>query len=293
MPCVPECQRGLRANVLACQHGLRTSVTACQRAKSVPVSHFYVPTCQRAIRRSNVLTWHANVPNGVPIFQLGVPTCQKTCQFFKISLWNVKGNLDTLLLCKKFYIFFDIIVINIIGICVVIKTCIILHFYISCHVKEKCVEFFFFIIFFFFALSLEIKTWKTWFLYTTKNKGFLEFSTAKTICKINDTLNSLWSQIVIRKLIVTTFLSVSSSDVFEYCSAWSTEATTRVFCKKSCSLKFRNIHRKTSVLDNSLFNKVALLEACNFIKKVFSCEYFEICKDTYSEKHLRAAASVK
>ena len=35
-----------------------------------------------------------------------------------------------------------------------------------------------------------------------------------------------------------------------------------VFCKKSCSLKFRNIYRKTPVLDESLFNKVALVERC-------------------------------
>ena len=39
-----------------------------------------------------------------------------------------------------------------------------------------------------------------------------------------------------------------------------------VFCKKSCSLKFRKFHRKTPVLE-SLFNKVAGLQACNFIKK--------------------------
>ena len=55
--CVPACQRGLRANMLGCQRGLRanvlachcglhTNVLACQRAKSVPTSHFYVPTCQ-------------------------------------------------------------------------------------------------------------------------------------------------------------------------------------------------------------------------------------------------------
>ena len=39
-----------------------------------------------------------------------------------------------------------------------------------------------------------------------------------------------------------------------------------VFCKKSCSLKFRKFHRKTPVLE-SLLNKVAGLQACNFIKK--------------------------
>ena len=39
----------------------------------------------------------------------------------------------------------------------------------------------------------------------------------------------------------------------------------KVFYKKSCSSKFRNIHRKTPVLD-SLFNKVAVFQGYNFIK---------------------------
>ena len=46
VPCVRACQRGLRANVLACHHGLRVDLPACQHAKSVPTSHFYLPTCQ-------------------------------------------------------------------------------------------------------------------------------------------------------------------------------------------------------------------------------------------------------
>ena len=33
-----------------------------------------------------------------------------------------------------------------------------------------------------------------------------------------------------------------------------------------CSLKFRNVYKKTSVLE-SLFDKVAGLSVCNFIKK--------------------------
>ena len=52
----------------------------CQRVKSVPSSHFYVPTChkarqcfnlacQRAKRRATFSIWHVNVPNGVPLFQ--------------------------------------------------------------------------------------------------------------------------------------------------------------------------------------------------------------------------------
>ena len=102
MPCVPACQRGLRANVLACQRGLRANVPACQGAKSVPSSHFHVPTChkawqcfnlacQRAKRRANFSTRRANVPKSMPIFQT-------------FLLRNAKGNFYTLLLYKKFYI---------------------------------------------------------------------------------------------------------------------------------------------------------------------------------------------
>ena len=49
--------------------------------------------------------------------------------------------------------------------------------------------------------------------------------------------------------------------------------------------KFRNIHKETVVLE-SLFNKVAGLKICRFIKKetptqVFSYEYREIFKDSF------------
>ena len=58
---------------------------------------------------------------------------------------------------------------------------IILYFYTSCHIKEKCVGFFFFVILFSFLLiSQKLKYKTTWFLYVTSNKGFPEFSTAKT-----------------------------------------------------------------------------------------------------------------
>ena len=46
---------------------------ACQRAKSVPASHFYFPTCHTVIVlswRANFSTWRTNVPKAVPIFQL-------------------------------------------------------------------------------------------------------------------------------------------------------------------------------------------------------------------------------
>ena len=46
-----------------------------------------------------------------------------------------------------------------------------------------------------------------------------------------------------------------------------------VFCTKNCSKKFCNIYRRTSMLD-SLFNKVAGLHACNFIKRTLQHRYF-------------------
>ena len=97
VPFVPACQSAsvpawFRCQVLACQRGLR--------AKSVPGSHFYVPTCQktcqRAIRLANVSTWHANVPNDVPIFQLCLPTCQRACQLFKHSYYELLREISIL-----------------------------------------------------------------------------------------------------------------------------------------------------------------------------------------------------
>ena len=138
MPCVPACQRGLRANVLACLRGLLTNVPACQCAKSVSTSYFKVslsqPTnnvltchtaCQCAKWRVKFWTWRTNVPKGVSIFQT-------------FLLRNAKGNFYTLSLYKKLYILLDIIVVH--------KIRIILNFYTSCHITEACVKFFFFII---------------------------------------------------------------------------------------------------------------------------------------------------
>ena len=62
-----------------CQRDLRAHVPTYQRAKSVPTSHFYVPTCQRANKRADV-----------PIFQLGVPTCQMRANFYTIFQKNPK-----------------------------------------------------------------------------------------------------------------------------------------------------------------------------------------------------------
>ena len=69
-----------------------------------------------------------------------------------------------------------------------------------------------------------------------------------------------------------------------------------VFCKNRCSYKFREFHRKTTVLE-FLFNKVTDLEASNFIKRrpqqMHSCEIWENFKNTYFEKQLRTTASTE
>ena len=125
----------LRASVSTWSTYQRAGVLAwftCQRA--------YVSTCQKRDKFSYL---RVNVPKGLPI-----------CQTFLLR--NVKGNFY-ILLYEKFYILLDIIVINITCTCIVNKICVMLYFYTSCHIKEKCVEFFFFIIFVFFALQSEIK----------------------------------------------------------------------------------------------------------------------------------------
>ena len=63
-----------------------------------------------------------------------------------------------------------------------------------------------------------------------------------------------------------------------------------VFYKKS-SQKFRNIYRKTTVL-KSLLNKSFQLYKKGTPTQVFYCEYCEIFKNTYYEKHLPTATSV-
>ena len=108
---VPTCWRPRCANVFGAS-------VACQRAKSMSPSHFYVPTCKktcrRALRRSNIWTWRANVPKSVLVFQT-------------FLLRNAKGNFYILLLYKKFYIILDIL-IHIMCTCIVHINCIILYF---------------------------------------------------------------------------------------------------------------------------------------------------------------------
>ena len=61
----------------------------------------------------------------------------------------------------------------------------------------------------------------------------------------------------------------------------------KIFLKKSYSYKFRNIHRKAPVLE-SLFNKVAGLHVCNFIKKRLQYRSFSV---KIAKEHLQTAAS--
>ena len=126
LSCVPACQRGLRVNVIACQRGLRTIRRAC------------VPMCHKTCQCFNLAC--QRVPKRVSIFQT-------------FLLQYAKGNFYSLLLYKKLYILLDIIVIHTICISIVQKSCIILHFYTSCHIKENCVEFFFYYFFSFLLFS--------------------------------------------------------------------------------------------------------------------------------------------
>ena len=80
----------------------------------------------------------------------------------------------------------------------------------------------------------------------------------------------------------------------------------------SVFMKCRSSHRRCSVKKDVLrnlakftgkhlcrslfFNKVRKPQGCNFIKKeilaqVFSCEFIEISKNTFSTEHLRTTAS--
>ena len=114
MPTWSTCQRALVPAWFTCQ---RVCMPASQkRAKfsflrgnapiNVPTCHTayqsFNLTCQRAKRHANFSSWRASVPKGIPIFWT--------------FLWrNDKENFYTLILCKKFYITIDIIVIHVIS----------------------------------------------------------------------------------------------------------------------------------------------------------------------------------
>ena len=129
VPCMPAWSTCPRTNV-------SINVPTCQRCANYSTWCANVPTacqflnlaCQRAKWHANFSFWHANLPEGMLNFQT-------------FLLRNAKGNFHTLMVYKKFCIILDIIVIHMTCICIVHKDCIILHFFTSCHIKEKCAEF--------------------------------------------------------------------------------------------------------------------------------------------------------
>ena len=74
----------------------------------------------------------------------------------------------------------------------------------------------------------------------------------------------------------------------------SSGSDRRYSFKKLFLKTLQHILKKTPVLE-SVFNKEAVLQACNFIKMtlqhVLSCEYCQISRNAYLEKHLQKAAS--
>ena len=92
VPCVPACQLGLPANVLACQRGLLVNVPAYQQVKGVGTSHVYVRTghkCANVPIAYQCFIRRANVSNGVP-------TCQNACQLSKHSSYEMLREISPL-----------------------------------------------------------------------------------------------------------------------------------------------------------------------------------------------------
>ena len=142
VPTWSTCQRACVPAWFTCQCACEPAWFTFQRAwvsmcQNVLTSHFYVPTshktcqffklaCQCAKRRANVSAGRIIMPKSLPIAQT-------------FLLRNVKGIFYTLLLYEKFYFILDIMITQIMCICIVHKNCIILHLYTSwCH---QCVEF--------------------------------------------------------------------------------------------------------------------------------------------------------
>ena len=120
-PCLSTCQKHANFSFL------RTNVL------------ILMPTCHKLCQ---CFLWSANVLNGLSIFQLDVPACQNPCQYFKNSSYKMLREISILYYyIKKFCIVLGITVILIICICIVHKNYIILHLYISGHIKERSVKF--------------------------------------------------------------------------------------------------------------------------------------------------------
>ena len=137
---VPTCLRHKRPNFSILCASVLINVLTCHN-----VCQCFKLKRQCAKRHANFPTWCAKMSKGVRIFQT-------------FLLQNAKGNFYTLLLYKKFYIMFDIIVIHV-CICILHKNCIILYFYTSCHIKKSVWNFFFLNL-----VSSLVRNEKTWFL---------------------------------------------------------------------------------------------------------------------------------
>ena len=179
-----------------------------QCAKSVPTSHFYVLACQSAMQRANALTWHANVPNGVPAFQTFLSRNGKW-NFYTFLYYYIK---------KLTFVYVSYMIVA-------------LYFISILHaILKKSMWNFSFFFFSFWLFSSKWKHRNTWFLNATSNRCFRELS-SDTIPKENKEyvwiLWSFWtmislswrSEIVIRNLIETMFLSISNDYICEYCNS--------------------------------------------------------------------------
>ena len=88
------------------------------------------------------------------MFQLGVPMCQMTCRFFKHSSYEMLREISILYHYKNILHYTWHYSYTLSMWCIAHENCIRLHFYTSCHIKERCLDFFFFFIAFFFFCSL-------------------------------------------------------------------------------------------------------------------------------------------
>ena len=111
--------------------------------------------------------------------------------------------------------------------------------------------------------------WRQWnceFINSTEKQSWLQYSLRKQ-CPYSELFQLVFSRIQskcgkIRARITPntdTFHAVITPTIDE-------KQPLEVFCEKRCSHKFRKFNMKTPTLE-SLFNKVAGLKVCNFIKK--------------------------
>ena len=123
---------------------------------------------------------------------------------------------------------------------------------------------------------------------TSKHNG-LDFDLSKTALGIQ------WQRYYVRqKQVKSRITFIEKKSLQEGRHGKVQKQRPEVFCKKRCFEKFRKIHRKTPVSE-SFFNKVADRPATLFKKEtllqVFSCEFYEICKNSFSTEHLQRTAS--